>query len=176
MAGLAFLHRVRRFFENLRTSRKLVDDPRIDRYLSPAERTLFTGMPVPDQHHALKVLSVLERAGHQEMALARAALLHDIGKTRAGIRLWHRVLVVLLQSFAPGILMWLAGDGRPGWRYPWFALVHHAARGAALLEGTGSDPETIFLVREHQTPLAQVNAQPEAKALLVALQAADGTN
>lgn len=173
---MASLHRIRRFFENLRTGQTFVADPRIDRYLSSAERALFAEMPVPDQHHALKVLSALEKAGYREIALLRAALLHDIGKTGAGICLWHRVVVALLQSWAPGTLRWLAGDGRPGWRYPLFVLLNHAHRGATLVEEAGSDLDTILLVREHQTPPAQVNALPEIKALLAALQAADGMN
>jgi putative nucleotidyltransferase with HDIG domain len=134
---------------------------------------LFRAMPRHDQQHALKVFHSLQREGHTEPDLIAAALLHDVGKTppQGGrLRLWHRVAVVLMHTFWPGLLERIGRD-RPGsWRRPFYVQEHHAEIGAELAQQAGCSPITVELIRRHEGV-----PEPENK-LLAALRAADGVN
>ncbi len=54
-------------------------------------------MPVADQRHALDVVARLRAAGLTDPDLLAAALLHDAGKGPR-VRLWHRVVAVLVEA------------------------------------------------------------------------------
>jgi hypothetical protein len=156
------------------------------RYLSPEALELFRAMPRYDRQHALSVLQTLQDRGHTQPDLLAAALLHDVGKAGAagkvkdgantpkgsgGLRLWHRVAVVLMRAFRPGLLERI-GEDRPGsWRRPFFVQQHHAAIGAELAQQAGCSTATVKLIRYHEDPPGQVE-----DPLLKALQAADGVN
>jgi putative nucleotidyltransferase with HDIG domain len=134
---------------------------------------LFRAMPRYDQQHALKVFHTLQREGHIDPDLLAAALLHDVGKAPAQegrLRLWHRVAVVLMRTFWPGLLERI-GRNEPGsWRQPFYVQQHHAEIGAELARQAGCSPITVDLIRRHEgTP-------EQADELLAALQAADGVN
>ncbi|MBZ0307894.1 MAG: hypothetical protein K8I82_17630, partial [Anaerolineae bacterium] len=51
-------------------------------YLNQAEYSLYLKMRRPERQHHLRVFHDLQKAGHQNPALLKAALLHDVGKTR----------------------------------------------------------------------------------------------
>jgi putative nucleotidyltransferase with HDIG domain len=117
-------------------------------------------------------MCALQREGHHDPALLRAALLHDVGKA-GQLRLWHRVAVVLLEALAPTMLRRLADDRPHSWRYPFFAHLHHARLGAERARATGCDALTVELIeRHHQAP--PIGDRSVADRLLAALQAADG--
>jgi hypothetical protein len=107
---------------------------------APAQQALFDRMPAADQRHAVDLLCTLRAEGHDHPALMEAALLHDVAKSGAGITVFHRVAVVLLQAFRPA---WLARDAEPGlpgwgvnlWRRPFARYVATALR---ALYGTSS--------------------------------------
>lgn len=124
-------------------------------------------MPAAYQRHGLNVLRRLEAAGHDDADLLRAALLHDVAKGSA-IRLGHRVLIVLLDRFAPGALAWLARDGVAGWRRPFYVNRSHAEIGAGLARAAGATPRTIELIHRHHDPPA-----PGDDEALRALRGAD---
>jgi hypothetical protein len=92
-----------------------------------------------------------------------AALLHDVGKTRVGLRTPGRV-VATLAGMARGRERMAAGEGRIA-RY-----LRHDAIGAALLEEAGSDPLTVAWTREHHSPEDSWTVDPAVGA---ALKAAD---
>lgn len=146
----------------------------LDRTLPPAGRALFQAMPRYDRGHALAVLASLRRAGHDEPDLLAAALLHDAGKTvhpRGRLRLWHRVVSVLVRAWRPALLAQI-GQDRPGsWRRPFFVQAHHAELSAELAQQVGCSPRTVALIRHHEDA-------PGARddPLLTALQAADSNN
>lgn len=153
------------------------DDPATvaaSRYLPAGAQTLFQAMPRYDRLHALGVACTLHEMGHDDPSLLAAALLHDVGKTadqEGGLRLWHRVAVVLMQAFWPGLLERI-GQDRPGtWRWPYYVQLHHAELGAELARQAGCSPATVELIRRHEEPPEQVN-----DTLLAALQSADGVN
>lgn len=138
---------------------------------------LFAGMSRADQRHSLDVLRTLRAAGHDHPALRQAALLHDCAKCEGGVRIWHRVAVVLLKAFWPALLRrWATAaiPARGDWQRPLWAHLHHARRGAELAAARGCDPMAVLLIRRHQDGLPTGHA--DADRLLAALRAADDDN
>lgn len=133
----------------------------IHHYLSPEERRLFFQTSPRDQHHHLETLRLLESDGAVPHHLARAALLHDVGK--GYVHLHERVMYVLLTRLAPGMLVWLIGRARRG---PVGALgrIHdHAECGAAVLQKLGATAREVELVARHHQPLGD---DTELRALI----------
>ncbi len=178
---MSAIYRARQFVRAASAWTRPQDAEQVRRYLSPAAADLFQGMPHYDRRHALDVLRTLQKRGYTNRDLLAAALLHDVGKTghQAGrLRLWHRVGVVLMRAFWPGLLERLGqerptGSGKSGraWRQPFFVQLHHAALGAELALKAGCSPQTAELIRRHED-LAHAADNP----LLAALQAADSVN
>jgi len=169
-------------------------------YLSGAQIALFQSMPASEQRHALDVLRTLQKEGPCDAILAQAALLHDAGKVlpsvgqgrvlpfvgqgkvlpsarqgkiRGRVHLWHRVAKVLLQAIHPALLHRLAVDEPNSWHYPFFILLHHAARGAELAAMVGTDPLSVALIRWHHTAPEESDLDTMGQALLAALRSAD---
>src|SRR4051812_31589967 len=97
-----------------------VDDALADAYLSPAQRPLFRRMRRGEQLHSLNVLrAVLAQADETPPALAAAALLHDVGKSRYPLRLWQKSIAVLVRAVLPTLFVRLsADDPRNFWARP----------------------------------------------------------
>jgi hypothetical protein len=124
-------------------------------------------------------LHTLQATGDVPRALAQAALLHDCAKHRGGIRLWHRVAVVLVDAFDPERMdRWrsMEAPAANNWRYPFWAHVHHAEDGARLAAQAGCDPLAVALIRHHGDRAASGTLDPPAERLLIRLQAADDDN
>lgn len=144
----------------------------VQRVLTPAEAELFARLPANDQWYSLRVLQLLQKAGHHEPALLKAALLHDVGKTHLNVTLVDRVVAVLGGLLWPGrTAVWGDGDGR-GWQRPFVVSAQHPAWGAKMATNVGSDPLTIALIRRHQEKVLAAEDSCEER-LLRALQWAD---
>jgi len=134
-------HLARRFFSTLRSRRPGPDDQLfVAGLVSPAEARLFWAQAPSDQAHGVSsaraVLAL--RPGRDD--LARAALLHDVGKR-------HARLGVIGRSLASGLaLLRLPVRGRFA-RY-----LDHGALGADDLEAIGSDALTVAFARHHHGP------------------------
>jgi hypothetical protein len=128
-------------------------------------------MPRPVQRHSLDVLYGLQERGEVAPELLAAALLHDVAKA-AGVRVWHRVLSVLLRALHPGWLERLASSQPGTWRYPFWLQLHHARLGAEQAEAAGCAPATVQLIRYHQQS-SGVALDPSVDRWLDALQAVD---
>jgi len=140
----------------------------VEARLTPAQATLFRRMSRCDQRHCLDVFYALSRAGHRDDHLLQAALVHDVGKSAARLRIWHRVAVVLLGRFAPGWLRRLAANSQ-AWSEPFAVHVHHAELGASWAAEAGCSPEMVNLIRRHHESRSDVKP-------LAALQQADRQN
>ena len=169
---------MRRFRQGIRALLAWVRPVEIDqaaRVLSPELLALFRQMRRSEQQHSLNVLRTLRGWGYDDQPLLIAALLHDVGKTRAAYHLWDRVLVVLVRAAAP----WLAvrlGHAEPiGLRRPFAIAYRHPRWSAEMVRAAGADALTIALIENHDRPLDHA-PQTEMEHLLVALQAADNAN
>jgi hypothetical protein len=143
---------------------------------------LFRAMPSYDRRHALDVFATLQEAGHADPDLLAAALLHDVGKTAGAsaekmtgrdpaLRLWHRVVVVLMRAMTPRLLGEVAEDEPGSWRQAFYVQQHHAAISADLAQECGCSPRTVALIRHHEDPAGE-----RVDPLLSALRAADAAN
>jgi putative nucleotidyltransferase with HDIG domain len=127
----------------------------LSRYLNPVERDLFLAMDEPDQHHSLRVARICAQslANHPHVAdvpLMKAALLHDIGKTGAHLRLWFRTWWVTGHRLLPWVLDWIArrsANARPGTtRHRMYVQYYHARIGVDMLRAAGVDEGVCRLV------------------------------
>ena len=125
--------------------------------LSAAELELFSALQGREQRHAMDVLRWLRAHAEPSLELQTAALVHNVGKGR--IELHERVIHVLLQTFAPGLLARLADPA--GWRLrsALARLRDHPERGAERLAAIGASPRVRELVRRHHDP---AGADPSA--------------
>ena len=156
MSGQRFepFHWAGRFARSIRPSAPSPGDRAwAGEWMSPAEAALFDAMDDRDRSHSIgvarKVASVSE-----DPAMLAAALLHDVGKSRARLGLVGRVVATLvgvvardawLARFAGG--MGLAGRVATYLDYP--------ALGRTLLTEAGSDPLVAAWAAEHHWPPAE---------------------
>lgn len=150
MGGL--LYRVRQFGSAVRAGPLAPADlAQVRQYLPPPGVALFQSMPRGDQQHSLMILRSLLAAGHSDLPLLQAALIHDVAKAK--VRLWHRSIVVLANALSPSLLPHIASADRASWRYPFYLSIHHPALGAQAAERAGLDPRAVVLIRRHQAKL-----------------------
>jgi putative nucleotidyltransferase with HDIG domain len=143
-------YRIRQFVRAAGARPSAADLALLDRYLSPAEQRLFHATSPRDQDHHLRTLQLLQRRGTPDATLARAALLHDVGK--GYIRLHERVVYVLLAAAAPALLRRLTRRPRRGLLGALYRTRHHAAAGASMLRSLGVEDRVLDLVARHHRP------------------------
>ncbi len=121
--------------------------------LGPRLWRLFQQQSRADQAHALAVWRAVRAAGGDNV-VQQAALLHDVGKSRVPLRLWHRVLAVLGRACCPRWARgpWAQGPPR-GWRAAFVVAEHHAAWGAAMAQAVGAAAEVVELIAHHHDPV-----------------------
>jgi hypothetical protein len=159
-------YRLRQFLSHLQVPEDALDYG-VARELLPAEAyALFRAMSVGDQRHAVCVLNALCE-DEPSLALKRAALLHDVGKSCGDLKLWHRVLGVTVGAMDDGLLSRLASSDNG-----LYVQVHHAELGALLCQRVGLSPFAVDLVRYHESPAEEI-ADPALCGALVALKKAD---
>jgi hypothetical protein len=160
-------YRVRQFGAHLRAQVAPAERAVAHTLLLTTATSLFDAMPVADQRHALDVVGRLREAGQDDPDLLAAALLHDAAKG-ARLRLWHRVVVVLLEAVAPRGLGRLASTNPGSWRYPFHLHLHHAQLSARAALDAGCGPRVAAFITGTPDPS---DAQLEA-----ALRAADAAS
>ncbi len=141
-------------------------------HLSEAEFALFKTMRRSERQHHLRVLEKLLKKGQNHPALITAALLHDVGKTRARFTIIERILAVLVKKFLPRQFeTWASGEAK-SWRQPFVMSAKHPEWGAEMVATAGGDAMAVELICQHQTRL---NHPPtnEFEKLLVELQISD---
>jgi hypothetical protein len=175
------LYRTRQFWQAISTRSSQLDIELISSILNPAQLALFQQMQVSEQIHSQRVLQALIRNDETNTDLQTAALLHDVGKIRVPLRVWERVLIVLVETICPAcVIRWgqrSHGESNPasGWRRPFIVSVHHPCWGAELVERCGASRVAVELIARHEQ---QINPTVEdgdslQDQLLLKLQAAD---
>ena len=172
---MSAVYRVRQFVNALLAHVSPEDLREADELLPAPAQELFRRMSAADQQHALHVMQALRRDGSAGPDLWAAALLHDVAKSAAQIRPWHRAIIVLSKRIAPRFLEWLTGGEPRGWRRPFVVHARHAAMGAEWAAQAGCSALTVSLIRRHHEPLRRAPSGEEER-LLVALQRADGAH
>lgn len=169
-------YRIWQFWQSLKKPPGVEGWQKVEALLTRPELELFKSLPVPDQNHSLRVLTNLETRGETDSDLLKAALLHDIGKTRYPLARWERVFAVVVEGLFPALaLEW-------GKKDPWgihrsLVIIHqHPIWGADLAEKAGSGQKVVWLIRHHEaSDLSEVYDQ-EYIGLLQKLQNADNYN
>lgn len=159
MAPLHPVHRARRFFASLWPGGpRAADDDWAREHLLPTEVELWERMSGPDRRHAVGVarraVAALSGSGGDaavDRPVVAAALLHDVGKTVAGLGTYGRVIATLSGAVSsPSThLLWVEGAGftRKVGLY-----LTYPQLGADLLQLAGSDPLTVAWAAEHHDP------------------------
>lgn len=141
--------------------------------LRAEERSLFYGMNLPDQRHALNVtysaLALAKaRSGVNTELLVKSALLHDVGKMRGDVSTLDKILTVIAHKLAP---VWAKGWGRHGrgtklanLRHAVHIYFHHPERSAELLASIDAAQDVIGIVRRHHE--AQQDDEPVELTIL----------
>lgn len=177
-------YRSRQFARAIRSRASQEDLELVASILSPAELELFKQMQMSEQAHSLRVLNALLSQGETNIDLKTAALLHDVGKIRAPLHLWERVLIVLVKAICPGCMQkwgsaasWTSTEGL-GWRRPFVVAEQHPSWGAELTAESGVSPLAVRVISRHQesfTPSPDTELSLE-DILLQKLQSVDNNN
>lgn len=125
--------------------------------LTTNERPLFWAQAATDQRHGLECARRVLRARPGRIGLARAALLHDVGKR-------HAALGVLGRSLATGLAMFRVPVGARMRRY-----LDHGELGADDLAAAGAEALVVDFARHHHGARPAAISEDE----WVLLQAAD---
>jgi hypothetical protein len=134
-------HLVRRFFGVLGAHPlRPAEQAWVASLLRPAEWALFWGQAAADQRHAFACARAARAALPERDDLARAALLHDVGKRHADLGALGRSLATTLRFLR------LPAHGRLA------AYLAHAATGAADLAAAGAEPVVVDFARHHHAP------------------------
>lgn len=162
------LRRLRQGLNALTAFAQPVDHALAAQHLTPQLQHCFARLRRSEQLHSLRVLRALQAEGEVSPALAAAALLHDLGKTRWPFPLWQRVLVVLLPRLAPRMAARLSqGSESDPLARPFILCEQHPARGAEMARAAGADERVVRLIARHaQAPgddveLARLRAADE---------------
>lgn len=150
------VHRVRRFFTSLVPGRPSGQDLAwAGTFLTDDECRLFAKMAATDQRHLLGVAKAVERHGVDgqppERWVMAAALLHDIGKTVAGLGTYGRVVATLSEAVG-GASMATAWTESSGFTRKVGLYLQYPALGADLLRLAGSDERVVAWAAEHHLP------------------------
>jgi len=190
MNAVRWSYRTRQFWQalelrNLGLSRTkgLADLEQARTVLSAPLFAIFNRLQPSEQAHSLRVLQALQAQGENQPDLLAAALLHDVGKIRMPLRLWERVLIVLVHPAEQ--------TNQSGWRRSFAKFIislkitnkallvaeNHAAWGAEMAASAGASPLTVSLIRRHQEKLSPPNTLISLEdQLLWKLQTVDDEN
>ena len=179
--GRALLYRVQQFWRAVFSRVKPEEITWALANLPPEAHGLFRGQAKAEIRHALDVAyDVAQNVVHdmtqdsdsvnvdltsatvncdltsaEHRNLVAAALLHDCGKSRIPIRLWHRVIIVFLQKLPPSALIRLKNNNNI-FKPLLETTDHHAAWGCDLARAANLNEAVCALIAEHHAPCSKL--------------------
>ena len=155
--------RVKQFFNAFTAKISQEDMDFIAKFLNTKEAILFWGMNLPDQRHALNVaytaVNIAADKSDSDIdkkTLYKAAILHDVGRTKDDLSTIDKVIAVLFDKYAPSKARQWGRFGRGGkldnLRHAIFIYYNHPVISAALLKECGVSDKIIDLVSKHHLP------------------------
>lgn len=142
-------YRVKQFIWGIESSFKKVDDRYIGKYLNKNEIEMFNRLKKSDKYHCIRVcrdsLKLLEEKSIKmdEYKIGKAALLHDIGKSKYHLNLIEKSVIVLLDKFTKGTLKKYDNISQIDIYY------NHPKVGYEMLKSYNYDKELLEVVRYH---------------------------
>ena len=169
------IRRVRQGLRALAAFARPVDETAAAALLSPALMHLFRRMTRAEQQHSLRVMRTLRAQGYTDPDLLTAALLHDVGKSRYGLNLVERTLVVLIEALWPGRAAHWSRGAPSGWRRAFVIKAQHPVWSAEDMAAAGASARACTIARRHQERIDPEDTGEMAE-LVRALQVADDIN
>lgn len=142
------LYRVKQFVWAIKSLSEDIDNKYVNKFLNKEERKLFNKLRKSDKQHCIRVskdaLSLSKERKINSNRVAKAALLHDIGKGEYGLNIVQKSILVILHKVSKGELK----------RFNNFKAVdtyyNHAEKGADLLKRFNVyDKEFLDTIRYH---------------------------
>lgn len=128
----------------------------VRKWLSNEEQRVFSLMSPADQRHSIRVLTALLAEGVGDVDLLKAALLHDVGKSRCRISVLHRTLAVLVAPVMARLTPLNAAPSAGSWWLPFYVIVNHPRIGAAMLARSGCSDRVWRLTELHHLEPHQI--------------------
>lgn len=146
------LYRIKQFVWAAGSYFKKVDTEFVDRYLNEDEKKLFNKLNHHDKHHSIRVckdalnICKSQKANLNNNKIAKAALLHDVGKSEFGLNIVEKSILVLLNSLTNGKIKKYNNIKQIDIYY------NHAQKGADILkEFKIYDKEFLDSIRYHHS-------------------------
>lgn len=144
-------YRVKQFIWGFMSLYKKIDYDYINKYLNEEDLLLFNRLKVNDKHHcvrvckdAIKFNSTLNKNEKvEEVKLARAALLHDVGKSVLHLSLIDKSIIVILDRITKGKIRKYKNNRKINIYYD------HPKEGYEILKEKGYSEEILEVVRDH---------------------------
>lgn len=156
-------YRIRQGLNNLTAEMRPRDRQLASQYLSTGEQAFFDRMDPADQRHSVDVLRTLLDSAETDPHLLKAALLHDVGKSRCRIGTVHRTLAVLARALTGGRRLPVTWPPGPGWWTPFYVISNHARIGASMLAKSGCEERVWRLAELHQISPENVGQIPDGE-------------
>lgn len=151
---------------------KTIDYKLPNKYLNSKELELFRKLKKAEQIHSIRVLKRVIILSDSEN-LAKAALLHDVGKILYPLMLWQKSLHVITKSFLPNLFKRLSTQTQVNfWNKPFIVSRMHPKWGAEILQEIGTQSEVLWFVENHAEIISDILDESKFNQLKI-LQEAD---
>ena len=145
------LYRVKQFILGFISLYKKVDYDYVNKYLNEDDLVLFNRLKINDKHHSIRVCkdsinfnNKLEKKEKvDEVKLGRAALLHDLGKSKLYLSLIDKSAIVILDKITKGNIKNYKKNKKINIYYK------HPKEGYEILRRKGYSKEILEVVRDH---------------------------
>lgn len=144
-----FMYRFKQFIWAISACLEKVDDNILHRYLNENELDVFKKLQISEQHHSIRVCkdALVESnslVNIDREKLAKAALLHDIGKIEKKLTVIDKSLIVALDRITKGHLR----------RYTFIKKIdiyyNHPQKATKILKNLGTyDSEFLEIIEKH---------------------------